>query len=68
MITHLSARPLMHVNPGDARMDDIHRHLPAPILDTGAPPAEPATRSRSCDTRSQQQSGVPTGQAPASVF
>jgi hypothetical protein len=52
---------LVHVDPGDTRMDDIHRDLPAPILDTGAPPAEPATRSRSCDTRSQQQSGVPTG-------
>ena len=34
----------------------------------GTPPAELATRSRSFDTRSQQQSGVPTGQAPASVF
>jgi hypothetical protein len=39
-----------------------------PIVDAGnAPPAEPATRSRSCDTRSQRQSGVPIGQAPASV-
>ena len=60
---------LVHVDPGDPRMDDLHRQPPylPPILDTGAPPAEPATRSRSCETRSQQQSGVPTGRAPASV-
>ena len=61
---------LMHVDPGHPRMYDLHGQPPCfpPILDEGAPPAEPATRSRSCDTRSQQQSGVPTGQAPASVF
>src|SRR5215470_18649114 len=35
---------LAHVDPGDARMDDTHRHLlpQPPIPDTGAPPAEPA--------------------------
>jgi hypothetical protein len=35
---------LVHVDPGDARMDDIHRLPPCTplILDMGAPPAEPA--------------------------
>jgi amino acid transporter len=42
--------------------------LTPPPMETGAPPAEPATRSRSCNTRSQQQSGVPTGRAPASIY
>jgi hypothetical protein len=60
---------LRHVDPRDARMDDIHSHLPPrpPKMDTGTPPAEPAARSRSCNTRSQRQSGAPTGQAPASI-
>ena len=59
---------LMHVEPVHTRMDDIHACLPAnPRYWTRAPPAEPATRPRSCDTRSQRQSGVATGQAPASV-
>ena len=52
--------------PADRRSPWPASCLP-PIMDTGAPPAEPATRSRSCETRSQQQSGVPTGRAPASV-
>jgi hypothetical protein len=46
----------------------IATSLQTPILEAGTPPAEPATRSRSCDTRSQQQSGVPAGQAPASAL
>jgi hypothetical protein len=37
------------------------------ILDAGAARGARA-RSRSCHTRSQQQSGIPTGQAPASIF
>ena len=40
----------------------------APIMDAGTPLAEPAARSRSYNTRSWQQSGVPTGRAPVSVF
>ena len=46
---------LVHVDSRDARMDDIHRYLPAVPPGTGygrAPPAEPATRSRSCNARS----------------
>jgi hypothetical protein len=31
----------VHVDPGDARMGNIPRDLLAPMLDTGAPPAEP---------------------------
>jgi len=46
----------------------IPASLPNPTTETGAPPAEPAARPESCNTRSQQQSGALTGQAPASIY
>ena len=45
---------LVHIDPRHTGMNNIHpvslAHPPA--MDTGTPPAEPATRSRSCQTRS----------------
>src|SRR5262249_29461124 len=54
---------LAHIDPGDARMDDIHRHLlpQPPILDTGTPPAEPA-QDRDPVTRARSSNpGYPPG-------